>query len=58
MIDAARKAIEEGKIDSYEMSYGGPGYIVRVSSGKSSGEGQAETEEKAYQAAQRNLKKD
>lgn len=58
MIDAARKAIEEKRIDSYSMRYGGPGYIVTVASGKSDGQGQAETEEKAFAAALRNLKKD
>lgn len=58
MIDAAQKAIEDKTIDSFSMRYGGPGFIVTVTKGKSEGEGQAETEEKAYQQALRNLKKD
>jgi len=58
VIDAARKAIEDKTIDSYSLKYGGPGFIVTVAKGKNDGVGQAETEEKAYQAALRDLKKD
>lgn len=58
MIDAGRKAIEEKRIDTYSMKYGSPGYIVTVTSGKSEGVGKGETEEKALQAALRDLKKD
>lgn len=57
MIDQARKHIEDGKIDTYSMEYGGPGFIVTVKSGAQTGQGQAETEEKALSAALRDLAK-
>lgn len=50
--------MDDKTIDSYALKYGGPGFIVTVSKGKNDGVGQAETEEKAYQAALRDLKKD
>lgn len=51
MIDAATKAMEEGKIDSYTVDLNGAIYTVTVQSGAKSGEGRANSEEEAYKLA-------